>query len=236
MTAVDLVAAFHNELATAGGTDLLVPDQLARACTAVLPFDGAGISMTLLPDRRLPLGASDETAASAERLQFAVGEGPCLTAQRTRTVIAATTAEQLHRRWPMFAHQLEQRTPYQGVVCLPVSGPLAGAVVLDLYRRRPGELAPGLLDVVRDIADVVGDVLAGQFREDAPAGLGLPSALRSAPIDARHQVWTAVGYLAGVQNSTGSTALATMRALAFTHDLDLETTADRILSGEITPS
>ncbi|MFC7574351.1 hypothetical protein ACFQX8_19520 [Klenkia terrae] len=36
--------------------DDLLPDQVAAACVAALPVDGASLSYTLLPDRRLPWG------------------------------------------------------------------------------------------------------------------------------------------------------------------------------------
>ena len=57
----------------------LLPVLLARACARVLGVAGAGISV-FADDYRVPLGASDNDASSAERLQFTLGEGPCLDA------------------------------------------------------------------------------------------------------------------------------------------------------------
>src|SRR3954471_8525889 len=66
-----------------GGEDAgpeLLPTRLTRACLAVLPAaDGAGLSL-LDNDFRVPIGATDDVAALAERLQFTIGEGPCLDA------------------------------------------------------------------------------------------------------------------------------------------------------------
>src|SRR3954454_22995239 len=59
------LAASAAELA---GPELL-PERLARAAVAVMPIDGAGISLFFAGDRRLPLGASDDQSAEAERLQ-----------------------------------------------------------------------------------------------------------------------------------------------------------------------
>jgi hypothetical protein len=58
----------------------LVPMVLCQACVQVLPVAGAGLSIT--DQLRIPLGASDEVVARAERLQTTLGEGPCLTASR----------------------------------------------------------------------------------------------------------------------------------------------------------
>jgi hypothetical protein len=54
--------------------------------------DGAGISLFFASDRRLPLGASDPDTAEAERLQFTVGEGPCLTSYVTGEPVLADEA------------------------------------------------------------------------------------------------------------------------------------------------
>jgi hypothetical protein len=48
----------------------LLPVRLARACVEVLPVAGVGISMFGSSGMRIPVGASDDDAAAAERLQF----------------------------------------------------------------------------------------------------------------------------------------------------------------------
>ncbi|SDG89652.1 hypothetical protein [Klenkia brasiliensis] len=229
---MSLVERFRAEVARTPDGDLL-PDRLARACVALLPFEGAGLSASLLPDHRLPLGASDPTAAAAERLQFTLGEGPCLTAQQTRTRVVAATAEELRDRWPVYAQQLTGLTPFCSVVSTPVGGSLSGVVAVDLYRAASGPLADDVLAAVDEVAGAVGEALAGDLSGEVDLQLGLPPALRTPAIDARQRVWLAIGQLAGAQGSTASAALATLRALAFRHGIDVETAADRVLTGEI---
>jgi hypothetical protein len=54
---------------------------------------------------RIPVGASNNDAAVAERLQFTAAEGPCLDAQALdRPVLATETV--LTQRWPQFAAAL----------------------------------------------------------------------------------------------------------------------------------
>lgn len=229
---MNLVERIRSAIAPSTAEDLL-PDRLARACVAVLPVDGAGLSVSLLPGHRLPLGASDSAAAAAERLQFTLGAGPCLSAQKARAMVVAATTEELREQWPVYAQQLAERTPFCSVLSLPVGGPLAGVVALDLYRAASGPLGEDVLRDVVEVAGAVGDALTGDLAGDEDMRLGLPAVLRTPAIDARHRVWLAIGQLAGSGGTTGSSALARLRALAFRHGLDVETAADRLLSGEI---
>ncbi|GHE07164.1 ANTAR domain-containing protein [Klenkia taihuensis] len=207
-------------------------DRLCAACVGVLPFAGAGLSFGFRVDGRLPLGASDAVAATAERLQFTTGTGPCSTAQRTRSEVVVSEQE-IGDRWPGYAARLREHTTYRSAVAVPVGGPLAGAVVLDLYSTRPDRPAAGLLEDVRTVAAVVGEELATVLGAGDRPALGLPDALQTAAVAARQQVWVAVGALAQRQGTDAAGALALLRGLAFAHDLDLETAADRVVRDEL---
>ena len=60
----------------------LLPERLVRAAAAMLPVADASLSLLEAGDKRVPLGSSSPEAASAERLQFTVGDGPCMMAAR----------------------------------------------------------------------------------------------------------------------------------------------------------
>ncbi|MCO7220914.1 GAF domain-containing protein [Klenkia sp. PcliD-1-E] len=231
------VEAFHAALdrsATTADAEVLLPDRIAAACVAVLPFDAAGLSMTLLPDRRLPLGSSDPMAATAERLQFALGGGPCTAAHRAHAPVLAIN-EDLAAQWPVYATQLTAHTPYRTVLSLPVGDPLSGAVVLDLYRRSAGRPGPAVLAAVADVAQACGATLTTALAADTDLELGLPPTLRSPAIAARQTVWQAIGHTTVELQISSTDALAALRGLAFRHDTDLETIAGRILRGEVDP-
>jgi hypothetical protein len=55
----------------------LLPVLLARACARTPQVDGAGLSLRRHRPAAGVLGASSEEAATADRLQFTVGAGPC---------------------------------------------------------------------------------------------------------------------------------------------------------------
>src|SRR5918997_3850554 len=126
---------------TLEGPDLL-PARLARACAAALRIDGAGLSLHV-GVLRTPIGASDAETAHAERLQFTVGDGPCLRANDNGAVIAFSL-EDIARNWPQLWASLLNETTFRGVLSVPLPPPMGPLVVLDLYVRDPARLT--LLD------------------------------------------------------------------------------------------
>ena len=100
----------------------LLPVRLARACARTLSVEDASLSLVDASQQRIPLGASSAVAEVAERLQFTVGAGPCMTAQEVQE--------------PVFAELLFGATPFRAIVALPLQPALAGAGAIDLYFRR----------------------------------------------------------------------------------------------------
>src|SRR5918997_5051546 len=142
---------------TLEGPDLL-PARLARACARALAVDGAGLSLHV-GVLRTPIGTSDEETAHAERLQFTVGDGPCLRARDTGTVIAFSI-EDIARNWPQLWASLLHETPYRGVLSVPLPSPMGPLVVLDLYVRDPRTLAELDRDDVQLVARATTEELA----------------------------------------------------------------------------
>jgi hypothetical protein len=227
---VDLLPQLAAQVAAAEpdlpGPELL-PERLARACAAVLPVDGAGLSLFFTEDRRLPLGASDPHAATAERLQFTVGEGPCLTAHSTNEVVVAD-AQDLVACWPAFSDVLIAHTPIRGVIALPLHGALEGMGALDLYVRSPDDIrAVGLADalaVLTAVSDTFATAMADAPRTDSgPPWLDAPAASR------RALVWQAVGMVnVGLELPTPD-SLALLRSYAYAHDAVLDDVADDVV-------
>ena len=231
---VGVFAASLADLQARSADPALLPDRLAAACVAALPVDGAGITCTFSPDRRLPVGASDLEAAAAERLQFTVGEGPCLTAHAEQRLVRAS-GDLLTESWPVYAAQLALHTRYQGVVSVPVPGALSrlAAVNVFLHRAADTDAVPeaDLLAVATEVGLALGDDLA----HSSGRPLGMPAWFAGGPVGDRQQVWRAVGFLVGRDGGTAPEALARLRAQAFTLDRDVETVAEDVLSGQDPP-
>jgi hypothetical protein len=209
----------------------LVPERLARAAAAVLPVDGGGISLFFASDRRLPLGASDDQSAAAERLQFTVGEGPCLSAHASGRPIVADEA-MLESRWPVFYDDLVARTSIRGVISLPLEDEFRGFGALDLYLVPPGDVrAVTLFDALTVAREVVGTFQAtrrqASLQADGPAWLDAPAAER------RSLVWQAMGFVNAGLGVTSPDALALLRAYAYGEGMDLDELAARVLDRDV---
>jgi hypothetical protein len=213
----------------------LLPVRLMRACARTLSVDGAGLSVVDGSGRRLPLGASSDDAATAERLQFTVGTGPCLAAHHGGEPVFAM-ADDLRRRWLPFAELLMSRTPYRGVVALPLPLSLAGRIAVDLYFR--DDDAVPRLAVFEAMA--VGALVTSALSEAAiwsdwepahgPGWLRTPAARR------RAVVWEAIGQLSVSRGTDSRGALALLRAAAYAAGRPVDDVAADLLSGRLRPS
>jgi hypothetical protein len=213
------------------GTELL-PARLTRACAAVLPVDGAGLSLFFATDRRLPLGASDAESATAERLQFTVGEGPCITAHGTLEAVLADDSA-LQARWPGYSDALFARTTIRGVISMPLHGALEGIGTLDLYLREAADVrAVGLADTLAVLAALTATFSAAmdaeRHRDSGPSWLDAPS------VDRRSQVWQALGMVTVGLELDAPDALTLLRAHAYGHDTDLDAVAAAVVHRELT--
>ena len=213
----------------------LLPVRLARACARTLQVDGAGLTLVDAAEQRVPLGASSDEAAAAERLQFTVGDGPCMNAQLTRQPVFAVE-EELRRRWPVFTELLTGSTSYRAVVALPLQPALAGAGAIDLYFRNSGDVAR--LDVFEALA--VGELVSSALSEasvwsswapeDGPVWLHGPAPRR------RAAVWEAMGKVGVELEVDAQAALDLIRAAAFGSGRTVDEVAAGLLSGGVRAS
>ncbi|GAB3346516.1 GAF domain-containing protein [Modestobacter lapidis] len=233
-TLAERFRAALSEQATPEALPELLPQRLSRAVARVLPVDGVGISVRVDPDRHFPLGASDAHSGLAERLQFTVGAGPCLQASEARQPVFVV-AQDMARRWPAFHDLLLSRTPYRGIVALPLRRGLAGAGAIDLYFRRADEVP--VLDVFA--AMTIGDLVTATLAEaavwssweetDGPRWLQSPSA--------RHRagVWRAMSMTSLALGVETDEALAVLRAQAYARGRTVDDLAADVVDGRLDP-
>jgi hypothetical protein len=215
---------------TLAGPELL-PVRLALATARTLRVDGAGICLADAAAQPVPLGASSDDAAHAERLQFTVGEGPCTTAQQTGQPVFALEAD-LRRRWPGFSDLLLGDTPFRAVVALPLQFALPGAGALDLFFERPDEVT-GLdvfeaLAVGQLITSVLGDAaVSSESPADGPEWLHGPASRQ------RAAVWEALGRVGIDLDIDPPSALMLLRARAYGSNRSVDDVAADLLAGRL---
>jgi len=215
-------------------TPELMPAVLVQACTAILPVQGAGLSLT--SRIRVPLAASSAMVARAERLQTTLGEGPCLDATAS-AIPLVVDVQTMAIVWPMFEHEIVAQTPFRSVASIPLrsaDGTRIGA--LDLYSVDPDA---GHLRGISDDSSAVADLLAAILL-DVPTGTGSGGqrtfAWMSAPsFEHRMNVWIAVGMLLALGQPSNEDALALLRGYAFSHDITLDEVAHQLIEQRRAP-
>ena len=232
--AIRFVEALDAEAGDTGDDPDLLPVRLARAAAAALPVDGVGLSVHGEPGLRTPLAASSEVAATAERLQFTAGSGPCLLAATTGFPVFGSST-MLARRWPAFYDLLVTSTPLRSVLALSLHGRLRGIGGMDLYLTDPG--GPATVDVLeaRHVAELVSDhlSLAADWSvwtpTEPPTWADTPAARR------RGELWMAVGMLAVALRVPDADALALLRGYAYAAGRTADDVAADLVEGRLLP-
>jgi hypothetical protein len=238
----DIAHRFFLELrrVTAGslaGQELL-PERLMAALAAVLPVDGAGLSV--LSSIRMPLGSSSEHAARAERLQSTLGDGPCLTAYAQSEMLMARE-DQVRERWPLYYSELIEQSPFRSVASIPLfTGPRRlGA--MDLYWSTPHVPDEDtVLDTASTLAPVIVTLLMTSpqstgTRFEAPVQTRAHARgwVEAPPVRARMQVWVAIGMLRANRRMDSSDALSTLRAAAYSRGISIDELSEQLINRDI---
>ena len=210
----------------------LLPARLAMASAQVLPVAGVGISMFGTDGIRIPVGASDDSAAIAERLQFTAAEGPCLDAHAlARSVLATETL--IARRWPDFYTGLVERTPFRAVAAIPWPNTLKGAGTVDLLFHRSRDLADLDFAVADEVIAQVEHTLENEsVIEFSALGPG-PAWLASPAANSRNAVFIAMGMLNVALEVTTPDALALLRGHAYATSRTLDDVARDVANWRI---
>jgi hypothetical protein len=201
--------------------------RLCEVCARVIGTSGAGI---MLMSGDLPQGsvcATDEVSALIERLQFGLGEGPCVDAyHEDRPVLEPDLAAPATLRWLAFAGPAVEAGA-RAVFGFPLHIGAVRLGALNLYRDRPGSLT----DDQHADALVMADVAAGALLAmQAHAPPGRLAAELEAGSDFQYIVHQASGMVAAQLDVSIGHALIRLRAYAFGNDRSLADVADDVVA------
>ncbi|MFD8594365.1 GAF and ANTAR domain-containing protein [Kitasatospora sp. NPDC059646] len=212
------------------------PDLPGRLCAAFnRAADGRGAALALMADlthHHTLLRASHPDAAALCELEFDLGVGPGLEAfRRGRPVLVGDLRGAEGQQWPVWSDTVQARNlPARAVFGFPLQ--IAGSPfgLIQLHRDRPG--IPNQTDIAAAAlaADLVALALARSF--DRPALGGAPAWLPEPGVDSV-EVDQAIGMVMAQLRAPAETALATLRARAFTEDRPLDEVAHDVLARKI---
>jgi hypothetical protein len=203
---------------------------LCLACVEVLGVAGAGLVLTSGGRSLDFIGVSDDVSDAVEQMEYTLGEGPCVSAFRTRQpVFDADLADEGTDRWPEF-----RRGAMSAGVHAAFGFPLfiericIGA--LNLYHDRAGELTDDQVANALLVAKFASrSVLSWQA--DAPPGT-LAWQLEAAPRN-RVEVHQAVGRISVQAGVSLDDALVLLRAYAYSHDRPISEVAAEVAAGRL---
>jgi len=226
---------------TAGVGPALDAARLCDVSVEVTGLSGAGI---LLMSGDLPQGsvcASNSVSALVERLQFELGEGPCVDAyQQDRPVLEPDLAAPVTPRWLAFTPPAVE-AGVRAIFGFPLEVGAVRLGALNLYSDRTGSLTD---DQHADALVLAGVAAQTVMMMQANAPPGRLAAELEAAGDFQYVVHQASGMVAAQLEVSVGMALMRLRGHAFGNDRPLTEVADDVVarrlrfddrSGELDP-
>jgi len=187
-------------------------DRLFRSCFDDAGVDGGGLSVTTKNGERETLYVSDAVATEVERLQFTLGEGPCVDATNSGTPVLVADlgdpTDVANERWPVFVREAA-RFGVRAVFAFPIRIGAISLGAVDLYRLTPGRLSHPELSSALSTVDAAGLAIL-----DSPEEPVDPDSTSTSMI-----VHQAAGMLMVQLDCSIDEALVRLRATAFTEGI-----------------
>ncbi len=203
---------------------------LCLACVDVLGVSGAGLVLTSGGRSLDFIGVSDGVSEAVEQMEYTLGEGPCVSAYRTKQpVFDPDLADEGTDRWPEFRREALAAGVHAAFgFPLLIERICIGA--LNLYHDHAGELSDDqIADALVAASFASRSVLAWQA--DAPPGT-LAWQLEAAPRN-RVEVHQATGRISVQVGVSLDDSLALLRAYAFSHDRTIGDVAADVAAGRL---
>jgi hypothetical protein len=189
--------------------------RLCEVCAEVTGMTGAGIMLFEGEVSRGSVCSTDPVSGLIERIQFDLGEGPCIDACRQgRPVLEPDLAHPVTTRWVAFSGPV-LAAGARAVFGFPMQVGAVRLGALNLYRDRPGALTDDEHADALVMADIAAEAVL-LLQADAPPG-EVAAALQVGS-DFRYVVHQASGMVSVQLGVTVGQALIRMRAYAFGND------------------
>ena len=208
----DRLARVANVLGDVGGAPVL--DRLVILCVDMLSVTGAVIAVIADGQHRGAVAVSDEAHGAVDDLQFSLGEGPCIAADRSVAPVLEPDLATAVELWPAFVPAALGHG-IQAAFAFPLRLGAVHVGVLTLYRDTPGDLDGTDLGDAISLTHIATHLLL-ELEADLVSGM-LPDRLAEI-VDHRARVHQATGMIAAQLDVDVGTALIRLRAFAWSRD------------------
>jgi len=191
------------------------------ACAVAVSVTGVGLILMTDSGPAGVVAATDEAASTMEKLQFGLGEGPCVDSSVTgRPALHPDLARTGPALWPVFsAGALE--AGIGAIFAFPLRVGAIRLGVLDLYRDEPGHLTSDQLAEALSFAGAATTILLLLETRSSPLGSADADRLDDV-IGHRAVVHQATGLIAVQAKVSLAAALSLLRAASFSAGRSME--------------
>ena len=192
----------------------------------MLSVTGGVIAVIGDGQHRGAVAVSDQTYGAVDELQFSLGEGPCITADRSAGPVLEPDLASAVEQWPAFvAAALDHGV--RAAFAFPLRTGAIHLGVLSLYRDTPGDLdgtdlrdAIALTQIATHLLLELEPGLASGMFPDRVAEI----------VDHRAHVHQATGMIAAQLDVDVATALVRLRAFAWSRDRSIDVVAADVVA------
>lgn len=214
-------------LLVAGGSADLETRRLCEVSAEATGVTGAGIMLMADDVSRGSVCVTDDVSTLVERLQFELGEGPCVDAFRQeRPVVEPDLAAPATPRWLAFTGPAVE-AGVRAIFGFPVQVGAVRLGALGLYCDRPGPLSDDQHADALTMADVAAQAVIAMQANAAPGRLAQEL---EAGGDFQYVVHQASGMVAAQLEVSVGEALVRLRAHAFGNDRPLTRVAEDVVA------
>jgi hypothetical protein len=209
------------------GNTALETKRLCQLCADVTGVSGAGIMLMSGDVPRGSLCTTNDVSALIERLQFDLGEGPCVDAyNHDRPVLEPDLAHPAAQRWVAFTEPAVE-AGVRAIFGFPLQIGAVRLGALNLYCNHVGALSAAQYSDALVMADISAQAV---LLMQASAPPGAVAAELEAGADFRIVVHHATGMVAAQLDTTVGQAVMRLRAYAFGNERSLTEVAEQVVA------
>ena len=202
---------------------------LCLACVDVLGVLGAGLVL-MSGGQSMGIGVSDPVTEAVEQMEYTLGEGPCVSAYRTKVpVFDADLADDGNTPWPEFRRGA-LAAGVQAAFGFPLLIQRVCIGALNVYHDRPGALSDEQVADALVVAQFASRAVL-EWQADAPSGT-IAWQLEQAP-NRGVEVYQATGRISVQVGVSLDDALVLLRAYAFSHNRPIADVASEVARGSL---